>query len=864
MRKFCITPSAPLLLLLAVSALSTQSQAQTFVQDRIAKSIDASSMERLPDSIHPLAKRALDQGMADNSKVLHGMGISFNRTGAQEAALQAMLKAQQDKTSPSYHKWLTPTQFGQQFGMSRADLDKVTGWLQQQGFTITTVAQSNNAIGFSGSVASVEKAFQTQIHNYSLNGEIHFANATAISLPASLAGAVSSVRGLDDFRLKPRVRFMQKTAAARKAHYTSGVGGSHFVAPGDFSVIYDLNPLYSAGNTGAGITIAVVGQTDILVSDITDFRAAAGLTVNNPTVVTVPGTVPTSVVTGAASDDLAETDLDLEWSGGVAPGASVVLVNSDNVFTSLQYAIANTINGISVPIISMSYGACEAGYQSSTLTSFEGFLAQANAQGQTLVLAAGDVGAADCDESDNPQQPDISATQGLAVDYPGSSVYVTDAGGSEFMGDGTAASPQTGAGQYWSANGSGSTSDDVVTSAISYIPEMVWNDTTVSLGNGGGFDAGGGGVSALWKKPSWQAGVPGIPADGFRDVPDISLDASNYHDPYLYCTQMFTDGSPSTYVSSCQANSFRVSDPGQQDDQAFISLAGGTSFSAPSFAGILAVIEQKIASGGGLGNINPALYTMASNATTYASAFHDITTGNNQVPCTTGFPNCPAGTNQVIGYSAAAGYDQATGIGSIDANNLATSFAALVAATGTKTALVATHRERLWPSGSRSPSAASVTPNTLSSAPTGTVTFTVDGVAQTPVPLSSAGPPFTASLTTSFLDRRFARGLRHLFRGFHLHSFDQQQRNGDRCFAGYASNHDRGDRKPHHRRAGQQHYPDCHHNRHYRRHTERAGHLYHWGRDHRHREAGDVEQQQHGDGNGHCSRHRIARLRGRD
>ncbi len=409
----------------------------------------------------------------------------------------------------------------------------------------------------------------------------------------------------------------------------------------------------------------------------------------------------------------------------------------------MQYAIQHTINGITVPIISQSYGACEAAYPTASITATESLLEQANSQGQTVVLASGDTGAADCDSS--ASQVIQSATQGLAVDYPGSSAFVTDAGGSEFMGDGTAAAPQTGAGTYWSANGSGGVSDDVVTSAKSYIPEMAWNDTSYAITQGGGLSAGGGGASTLFKKPSWQTGVPNIPADGQRDVPDISLDASPDHDSYLYCTQVNTDGSPTTFVSSCQATSFRVSDPGQQDDQSFLALAGGTSFAAPEFAGLLAIIEQKLATGGGgLGNVNPTLYKLASNATTYASAFHDITTGNNQVPCTAMSPDCPTGSNPVIGYAAGTGYDQATGIGTVDANNLATAFAALVQTAGTKTAVTVAPGNSVA-IGEPVTFTATVTPNTAgATGPTGTVTFTVNGVAQAPVTLSGASP-YTAT-----------------------------------------------------------------------------------------------------------------------
>ena len=214
------------------------------------------------------------------------MTINFKRSAAQEASLQALLAAQQDPSSPSYHQWLTPAQFGQQFGMSAADLAQVSAWLQQEGFTITSVAQSDNSISFSGSVASVERAFQTQIHNYTVNGETHFANSTQISIPAALAGAVNSVHGLDDFRLKPRVRSCEE-----QVHLTDSPE-LIYMAPGDLAVIYDINPLYTAGDTGKGVTIAVVGQTAIVPADITDFRAAAGLPVNNPTVITVPGSTP--------------------------------------------------------------------------------------------------------------------------------------------------------------------------------------------------------------------------------------------------------------------------------------------------------------------------------------------------------------------------------------------------------------------------------------------------------------------------------------------------------------------------------------------------------------------------------------------
>ena len=402
MRKLCSILCVPCLVLMAIGGLSRASRAQ-ILGDRITQPIDSANMVAMAGSVHPQARGEFDQGLSDNSKVLAGMTINFKRTEAQEASLAALLQAQQDPASPSYHKWLTQAQFGQEFGMSSADLAKVSTWLQEEGFTVTFNSASSNAISFSGNIAAVERAFQTQIHDYSVNGEKHFANATQISIPSAFAGTVAGVRGLNDFRLKPRV--LKSRAVAGTARFTSGVSGAHYLTPGDLAVIYDINPLYTAGNTGKGVTVAIVGQTDIVPADITDFRAAAGLSVNNPTVVTVPGRTPLSVAAGSASGDLSETDLDLEYSGGVATGASIVLVNSGDIFTSLQYAIQNPINGITVPIISQSYGLCEAGLTTGDQHQIEGWLPQANSQGQTVIAPAGDSGAADCDLAASPWPP---------------------------------------------------------------------------------------------------------------------------------------------------------------------------------------------------------------------------------------------------------------------------------------------------------------------------------------------------------------------------------------------------------------------------------------------------------------------------
>jgi hypothetical protein len=729
------------LFMLSVAILSLGAYGQAVVADRIVQPIENGKALSLPGTVHPLAQAQYDQGPLAGSTPLHGMSLDFGQTASQQATLTALLKAQQEPSSSSYHQWLTPQQFGAEFGMSAADISKVTAWLQSQGFTVDKVADSRNAIWFSGTAAQAEAAFHTQIHKYLVDGTMHFANAAALAVPSALGSSVTRVGGLSDFKLKPQ---LVHPAKANKngvsPAFTSGISGTHYIQPGDFAVIYDMNPLYTAKFTGAGVTIGVMGQTDIVMADITDFRAAASPALpaygsaGGPTFTNF--LIPTSSDPGISIGDLGEADLDLEWSGGVATNANIVFVNSTDVFDSLFYAIQNQINSLSIPILTMSYAGCEPAFSQSDITTAEAVFQQANLQGQTVINSAGDAGAAACDDE---SETVTSATQGLAVNYPASSAYVTGLGGTEFMGDGTAENPQTGAGTYWSANGS----NDVVTSAKSYIPEMAWNDTTFDIANGGGLSAGGGGASILFAKPSWQTGVPGIPQDGHRDVPDVSIDASADHDGYLFCTEIVLDSAPAgTYSPSC-SNGFRISDPGFNDDQG-LNIVGGTSVSAPSFAGILATIEQKL--GTQLGNIDPDLYTLASNSTTYASAFHDTTVGNNEVPCTTGSPDCPSGSNPVIGYTAGTGYDQATGLGSVDGNNLATAFSGIAVTPGTTTTVTSSPTAPLV--GDTVTLTATVAANAGTATPAGSVVFTVDGTALPAVSLTAGVGTTTTSFST--------------------------------------------------------------------------------------------------------------------
>ena len=611
----------------------TLSFAQTSPAARIGKPVNDSDVALLPGGVHPHIARALDQGSMPADQPLHRMAIFFKPSAAQQSALDKLLLDQQNPASPNYRQWLSPEQFGARFGMNPSDLTKVSTWLASHGFQNIAIARSRNSIEFDGNAGQAAVAFHTTIHRFVLNGETHYANTTSPRLPTAFAGMVAGITSLNDFR--PR--------AMSIAHFTSSVSGSHFLAPGDLGTIYNINSLSGSGIDGTGEAIAVVGQTlltpndDGTHADIDKFRVNAGLPAINLQFVKTG--MPTY-----SKDDVDEANLDLEWSGAIAPKAQMIFVYSDNaLFASLPYIVTNNL----APVISISYGNCESQFSSTDIATLTTILQQANTQGQTVTAASGDSGAADCDGTSS----NVSvATQGLAVDVPASTPYVTGMGGSEFNGD-AAANVSNGVAadtQYW--KGSSSPSDTSAT-AISYIPEMVWNDTA-SVGT---LSAGGGGVSTLFTKPTWQTGT-GVPADGQRDVPDVSLSSSPDHDGYLICSQ-----------GSCvngwrQGTCSSSSDPGCD-----LTVIGGTSAASPIFAGIMTLMNQKL--GMRLGNVNPMLYSLAASS---PSAFHDITVGNNMVPCQSGSKDC--GASGMIGYNAGTGYDLASGLGSVDIGALASAW----------------------------------------------------------------------------------------------------------------------------------------------------------------------------------------------
>ena len=656
--------------------------------ERVTAEINGSEKAMIPGSHSPLARRENETGrMAANIK-LEGLSLVFSRTPEQEADLPALIASQQDPASPLYRKWLSPEEFGSRFGVADADIVKVQFWLENRGFTVEGVSRSKTRIIFSGTVEQVESSFATELHYYSVEGETHFSASEDISVPAALSSLVLTVTNLSDFRPKPHFRIAQPHVSP---NFTSSQSGNHFLTPKDVATIYDVNPAYNAGFNGAGQSIAVVGQSDVMFTDIEHFQTAAGFAIKDPIKVLASTTSPSFVPV-----DETESDIDLEYTSTIANGATIYFVYSSGgrgAFDSLTYAVENK----TASIISVSYGTCEANLSSTDYSMLNNTtLAQAASQGQSVIVASGDSGSTDCGPS-----------TGLAVDFPADSQYVTAMGGSEFLSVDVSGAN---ASLFWLPATSGTV--DLVSSAVKYIPEQVWNDDLAS----GALASGGGGVSTLTPKPTWQTGVPGIPSGTFRSTPDISLSSSNVNAPYLLCSSDMMTG----ITGSC-SHGFR------DVNNANLTTAGGTSFVAPIFAGMLAVLNQKLSSTG-QGVINSALYTLAVNSTTYNSAFHDITSGGNQCPAGASYCST-AGASE---YPATTGYDAASGLGSIDFFNLLSAWPGSSTLATSKTTLVAA---TLTPApGAVDAITITVTSGSSSSTatPSGTVTITVDGTAQTP------------------------------------------------------------------------------------------------------------------------------------
>ena len=627
-RALRLSSSASALLLVASFSLAGfRLAAAAQSATRIAPAPDESQLIPLRNNVPEPIRSGYDLGPIPPDTPLDHLLLTLIPSPAQQANLDELAQAQQDPGSPLYRQWLTPAEFGVRFGVGPAVQAQIVSWLQSHGFTIDEVAPSRLLIQFSGTAAQVAETFHTEIHRYQVGAVEHIANQQDPQIPAAFAGVIGGVVSLHNFR-----RTSQASQKRALPQYSNGT--THYLFPADWATLYNLNPLYAAGTSGSGASIAIVGRSNIHLADVASFLTAAGLPANAPSI-TLVGADP-----GLVSGDQAESTLDVEWSGAIAPAASVRFVigastaTTDGIDLSAQYVVNHAVG----QVVSTSYGSCEQDMGATELAFYNALWQQAAAQGMSVFVSSGDSGAAGCDSGSAP-----SGT-GPAVNGLCTSPYATCVGGTEFDEGSNPA-------QYWTTANTAAYG-----SALGYIPEEVWNES--ALDGGAGLWASTGGTSIVYPQPAWQKAVAPT-STGMRAVPDIAFTAAA-HDGYIL------------------------------DENGSFWVISGTSAASPTFAGVMALVLQS-QGGTGQGNANPALYPLVNAS---RNPFHPTPSGNNSVPGVAGF----AATGE--------SYNQATGLGSVDA-------AALVAS---------------WPSASNPMLTLEVSPAQLSIESPATVAVTVTAV----------------------------------------------------------------------------------------------------------------------------------------
>jgi hypothetical protein len=684
------------LCMLSVSAGSAQTLS------RINTQVDSSHRMALQGDISPELISSQDEGPVPLSTPAGQMFLVLSQSAVQRTELGLLLDAQQDPSSPEYHHWLTPGQFATAFGVDTRDYETLANWLSSQGFTGIRLLPGGRVVSFKGTVGQVNDAFRTTVHKYSRDGRVFFANATSPSIPAAFAPVVQGIAGIEGIHphrlsvLTAHLSFGSR-GDATQPNLTQTQGGINYFLPdaGDAAVIYDtpnsaLNPLYKGPSyDGTGITIGIAGDSNLSAQALSDIAAYRALFLNDPSGSHAPQVIVDGNDPGENSDEI-EALTDIELAESVAPGASVKLYTSaDTDFQSgLFLAMARAVDDNQVNILNVSFGDCEASLGPAYNALVNALWEQADAQGITVTVSSGDSGAAGCDDNQS------IATHGLAVNGLASTPYNVSVGGTDFpslfsaggfsqyvSGANSSSDFQTGQGPYW-------------ITAKGYIPEEPWNDTTTTFGNlsanslyswGGEITtthAGGGGESSTaycaaglssngacngqltgYPKPAFQVGAT-LP-DGVRDIPDVSFfsgvvwNDGGYSPDFIASWSICSDNvvnqdTRQSYVD-CQLSG------GQPTSATTTSQIGGTSTSAPLFAGMLALLEQSLG-GQRLGQVDRELYALEA---THPEAFHDISSGNNSVPCQASSSGCDAG-GFLTGFDAGAGYDLATGLGSVD------------------------------------------------------------------------------------------------------------------------------------------------------------------------------------------------------
>jgi hypothetical protein len=560
----------------------------------------------LRGNTRPEAKGSNDRGRVADDFPMNHMILLLRRTPAQEEALEQFINDLHDPASPIFHHWITADEFGRRYGVAPAEVSRVTDWLETQGFQVNLVYPNRILIDFTGSAGQVRQAFRTEIHHLMVNGQAHIANMSDPQIPAALASTVKGIISLNDFRPRPMLK--------ARADYNAGQGYD-LVVPADVATIYNFNPLFAAGYSGQGQTIVLVEDTDLYsTADWSTFRSAFGLASSYPSgslTQVHPSSSANNCTDPGVNYDDAEAAIDVEWASAGAPSAQLELAScNEGLFVALQ----NLLNATGTPpaIVSISYGGSEVYLGASFNAYVSSLFQQAVSEGVSVFVSSGDSGGEASDYE-----------SGIAVSGFTSTPYNVSVGGTDFADtyEGLKAT-------YWN-----STSAPNFGSALSYVPEIPWNDSCASvlisdymgilpvygsdgLCNRGEYldnVAGSGGPSgcatgapdtigvvsgscAGYPKPSWQSGLVGNPNDGVRDVPDVSLFAANgawdhyyvvcYSDPNYGGTGC--SGAPNTWAGF-----------------------GGTSVSSPIMAAIQALANQ--ASGTRWGNPNPAYYALAAS-----------------------------------------------------------------------------------------------------------------------------------------------------------------------------------------------------------------------------------------------------------
>jgi len=622
--------------------------------DLVTEAVDVAQLGALPRN-PAWATGANDIGEVADELPLSHLTLMLRRSADRQRAFEQLLDQQQDPTSANYHRWLTPQEIGEQFGASAHDIEALTQWLRSRGLQIDDIANSRMRIEFSGPAASIGAAFASRLHYYIVDGEKRIAPAGIPQIPAALSGVVQSVHGLSTIRAIPTyrlgtVQFMSQPAPAENPAATVCMGAvcNYYIFPADFAKIYDINPAYQQGINGSGQTIAIIGRARVYLQDIEVFQSHSNLPVKDPIIIVPPGGIDPGTALGSggtAPPDQVEATVDVTRATSVAPGATIDLVVSGDSATVDGVALASQYVVDTAPVVAhvmnLSWSLCEMQAGSAGVDFYDSLFSQAAAEGISVIVSSGDSGAAGCDNSFAAPP----ASQTASTNYICASSYATCVGGTEFA---DSADP----GMYWGPPGSAPGYE----SALSYIPEGAWNEPVDDKGNPQPV-ATGGGVSMFIPTPAWQTG-PGVPGKQGRYTPDVAFSASG-HDGYYGCV--------AAQGGSCVPNSAGLS---------HFVVFSGTSASAPDMAGIAALLNQNMG-GAAQGNLNPRLYALA--ATPGDSVFHDVTVGTSGVAgCDVSIPSMcnnstpgPTGlSGGLAGYLVGPGYDEATGLGSIDVANL--------------------------------------------------------------------------------------------------------------------------------------------------------------------------------------------------